>query len=634
MRTGSISLFLMAAATMLVACDASEGPSAGGDAAAVPASPAATAVSETAAASPAVTVHPDREAFFGNFHIHTRYSFDGYANGSVTGPDDAYRWARGEAIPGGGDGSMLKILRPLDWYAVSDHGEFLGVFPSMEDPDSPLSKLAIAARLTSDDQKVAFDAYSETLANMSAGDVDPALLDREVVSTIWQDVVATADKHNDPGSFTTFPAYEWTSNPEKQNLHRVVVFRGSAGVPEVPFSSIDSDRPEDLWQWMDGLRASGVDLLAIPHNGNASNGLMFPEETSYGGSAVDADYAARRMRNEPVYEVSQIKGSSETHPLLSPNDEFAGFEIWDYTLSTDAVPPEKRQGGYARGAYLAGLELAGTGRGNPFKFGLIGDSDSHNSAAMIEENNYRGKFGMENNPRHRLLGLPGFPERNNRAVREFSSGGVAGIWAESNTRDSLFEAIMRKETFATSGPRMKVRFFGGYAFDAASLTAGDWVTRAYRQGVSMGGDLGPDEGGAAPTFLIMAAMEADGAHLDRIQVVKGWVEDGEHQEKIFDVAWAGDRKIDAAGALPPIGSTVNIAGASYDNSIGKPQLQAVWTDPEFDASRHAVYYVRVLQIPTPRWSTYDASTLGIAPRDDLPVTIQERAWSSPIWYTP
>ena len=585
-------------------------------------------------AAPEVAINPLKDAYFGNFHIHTRYSFDGYANGSVTGPDDAYRWARGEAIPGGGNGTELKILRPLDWYMVSDHAEFLGVFPKMADPSSPLSKLKIAARVTSDDQVVAFQAYSDILNDMSAGKVDSALVDPDVIGTIWQEVVATADKHYEPGKFTTFPGFEWTSNPGKQNLHRVVVFRDSAGVPALPFSAIDSDRPEDLWRWMDEQRGRGAEVLAIPHNGNASNGLMFPESTSYGGSEVNAGYAETRMRNEPVYEVSQIKGTSETHPLLSPNDEFSGFEIWDYTLSADAKPPEHKKGGYARDAYLTGLRLAVDGRGNPYRFGLIGDSDSHNSAAMVEENNYRGKFGMENDPAHRLNGPPGFPEGNKRQIREFSSGGLAAIWAPSNTREALFDAVMRKETFATSGTRMKVRFFGGYEFNSASLTSQDWVQRAYKVGVPMGGSLRPDSENRSPTFLVMAAMEPDGAHLDRIQLIKGWVEDGKKMEKIYNVAWSGERALSDSGDLPPVGNTVNAADASYDNSIGAPQLQAVWTDPDFDASQHAVYYARVLEIPTPRWSTYDARTLGVPPREDLPVSIQERAWTSPIWYSP
>ncbi len=581
-----------------------------------------------------VSMSPLKEAYFGNFHVHTSYSFDGYTNGSVTGPDDAFRWAKGEAIPGGGDGSKLKILRPLDWYVVSDHAEYLGVFPKMADPSSPLSKLEIAKRVTSDDQAVAFKAYSDVLDDMSAGKSDPDLADPEIGRTIWREVVDTADKHYEPGSFTTFPGFEWTSNPGKQNLHRVVVFQNSDGVPALPFSALDSDRPEDLWQWMEGQRSKGAELLAIAHNGNASNGLMFPETTSYGGSAVNREYAATRMRNEPVYELTQIKGTSETHPLLSPNDEFAGFEIWDYTLSADAKPPENRKGGYARDAYLTGLELETAGKGNPYKFGVIGDSDTHNSASMIEENNYRGKFGMENDTAHRLNGIPGFAEANNRQVREFSSGGVAGIWAEANTREAIFASIERKETFATSGPRMKVRFFAGYGFTPGSLDSSDWLKQAYEGGVPMGGDLSADAKGRPPVFLVVASKEPDGANLDRIQVIKGRLEDGKAVEKIYDIALSDDRKASASGEIPPVGNTVDPKTATYSNSIGDVELRAVWTDPDFDASEHAFYYVRVLEIPTPRWSTYDAVTLGIAPRKDLPVSIQERAWTSPIWYKP
>ena len=588
----------------------------------------------TAVSAGEITNNPNKDAYFGNFHIHTSYSFDGYTNGSVTNPDQAYRWAKGEAIPGGGDGSMLKILRPLDWYMVSDHAEYLGVFPKMADPESPLSKLKIAARVTSNDQAVAFQAYSEVLNEMSAGRPDPELNNPKIGHTVWREVVDTADKHYQPGQFTTFPGFEWTSNPGKQNLHRVVVFKNSDKVPVLPYSAIDSDRPEDLWQWMDEQRAGGAELLAIPHNGNASNGLMFPESTSYGGSAVDKSYADARMRNEPVYEITQIKGTSETHPLLSPNDEFGSFELWDYTLSADAKPPARRRGGYARDALIRGLKLELGGKGNPFKFGLIGDSDGHNSASMVEEDNYRGKFGVENDTNHRLNGLPGFPEANNLQVRQFSSGGLAAVWAESNTREAIFAAVEKKETFATSGPRITVRLFAGYDFPASVLEKPDWLQEAYKMGVPMGGNIKPDSRNRAPVFLIMAAKEPNGANLDRIQIVKGWIQDGQTREKIHDVAWSGTRVRNEAGELPAVGNTVDVKTASYSNSIGASQLQVAWTDPDFDAGQHAVYYARVLQIPTPRWSTYDAATLGIAPRDDLPISIRERAWTSPIWYSP
>ena len=324
-----------------------------------------------------ISENPLKDAYFGNFHVHTSWSFDGYTNGSVTGPDDAYRWAKGQSIPGGGDGTPLQINKPLDWYVVSDHAEYLGVFKKMEDPESPFSKLPIAERITSEDQTVAFKAYSDVLNDMSAGKSDPELSNPEYSKTVWNDVVKIADKHYDPGKFTTFAGFEWTSNPGQRNLHRVVFFENMDNIPELPFSALDSDKPEDLWDWMDMHRKDGATLLAIPHNGNASDGIMFPEGTSYGGSAVDnTEYAAARMRNEPLYEITQIKGTSETHPELSPNDEFASFELWDYTLSADAKPPKNRVGSYVRDAYKRGIRLASQGNTNPFKYGLIGDSDN------------------------------------------------------------------------------------------------------------------------------------------------------------------------------------------------------------------------------------------------------------------
>jgi len=582
-----------------------------------------------------VTTNPNREAYFGNFHVHTGYSFDGYTNGSPTTPDDAYRWAQGEAIAGGGDGTPLKIKRPLDWYIVSDHAEYLGVFPKMGDPDSPLSKLPIAKRVTSDDQKVAFEAYSEVLNKMSEGESDPQLSDPKVSATIWEEVVATTDKHNKPGEFTTFPGFEWTSNPGKRNLHRIVFFQTSKNVPDLPYSALDSDKPEDLWKWMEAMRKAGATLLAIPHNGNASDGIMFPEEISYGGSAVNKEYAETRMRNEPLYEITQIKGTSETHPTLSPNDEFAGFELWDYTLSADAKPPKHKKGGYMREALIRGLKLELEGRGNPFKYGFIGDSDTHNAASTIEEDNYTGKFGMENDPKHRLLGPPGFEEANKQQIREFSSGGLAGVWAKANTREEIFDALKRKETFATSGTRMKVRFFGGFEFTDDTLSSKDWISTAYAKGVPMGGDLTKAPQGKAPTFLIEALKDPAGANLDRIQIIKGWVDgNGGTHEKIYNVALSDDRKVGDDGKVPAVGNTVNVKKATYDNSIGDVALRAKWTDPYFDPTHQAVYYSRVIEIPTPRWSTYDAAKLGVDIPEGIPASIQERAWTSPIWYTP
>jgi len=632
----SIRLILLTGLFFLIgAC--SRGDNESGEPKAVAQAPATEATGETAVAAskdPAIKLNPTMDAYFGNFHIHTSYSFDAYTNGSPTTPDDAYRWAQGEAIPGGGDGTPLQIKVPLDWYVVSDHAEYLGVFKNMENPDHPASKLEIAPRVTSDDQAEAFGAYSEVLASMAAGEVMADLNDPELATTVWHEVVETTEKYNQPGKFTTFPGFEWTSHPGDRNLHRVVVFETAENLPDIPFSALDSGRPEDLWTWMEAQRDNGATLFAVPHNGNASDGLMFPETTSYGGSDVNREYAEARMRNEPLYEVTQIKGTSETHPRLSPNDEFADFELWDYTLSDKAEPPEHKKGGYARDAFRTGLLLESQGKGNPFKYGLIGDSDTHNAASTVEEDNYTGKFGMENDPHHRLQGLPGFPEANNRQVREFSSGGLAGIWAKANTREELYAAMIRKETFATTGPRMKVRCFAGFVFPENLLDSEDWLETAYASGVPMGGDLAAAPEGKAPVFVIQAVKEADGANLDRLQVVKGWVEDGQTFEKIYDVALSDGRQADSNGNIPFVGNTVDATTATYTNDIGDAQLQVAWTDPDFDPGMHAFYYVRVLQIPTPRWSTYDAVKLGIPPRDDLPVSIQERAFTSPIWYTP
>ncbi|GMG86772.1 DUF3604 domain-containing protein [Biformimicrobium ophioploci] len=576
--------------------------------------------------------YPHREAFFGNFHIHTDYSFDAFTNGAITNPDHAYRWAKGESIPGGGGGPELTIKKPLDWYMVSDHAEYLGVFREMSNEDSPLSKLDIAKKVTSDDQAVAFAAFAQILTDMSEGRSDPQLADPKISKPIWAKVVEIANAHNQPGKFTTFIGYEWTSNPQKNNLHRVVIFKDKTGVPDLPFSALDSDKPEDLWAWMEKIRAGGATLLAIPHNANASEGLMF-QDTDSRGQPVSAEYSATRIRNEPLYEVSQIKGTSETHPKLSPNDEFANFELWEYNLSADATPAKVQVGSYMREAYRRGIAFEAAGKGNPFKYGLIGDSDSHNSAASIEEDNYTGKFAMENSAEHRLNGPPGFKEANKQQLRLFGSGGVAGVWAKSNTREEIYAALERKETFATSGTRMKVRFFGGYDFKKDMLK-GDWLSTAYETGVPMGSDLPPSVNGKAPSFVIQAMKEAEGANLDRIQVIKGWVDGDKTHEKIFDVALSDARKVGKDGKVPSVGNTVDPKTATYRNDIGDTQLSTVWTDPEFKPGQHAFYYVRVLEIPTPRWSTYDAVSLGIPPRKDLPVSIQERAWTSPIWYTP
>jgi len=569
-----------------------------------------------------ISSNPLKDAYFGNMHIHTSYSFDGYTNKCPTNPGDAYRWAKGETIPGGGGGGDLQIKVPLDFYAVSDHAEWMGMFKQMEDPESPLSKLDFAERVTSDDPAVSFQAFADFLYDFSTGgelSKEPLFSDPEIMKSVWKEIVEIADEHYQPGEFTTFPAFEWSSNPNTRNLHRVVVFKDSENIPELAFSSNDSEKPEDLWQWMEESRARGATLLAIPHNGNASDGLMFSLVDSE-GNPLSSEYAETRMNNEPLYEISQIKG----------------FELWDYTLAATADRPTNRKGSYLRQALLDGIQQNHKGQGNPFKYGIIGDSDAHNSAASVEEDNYTGKFAIENDPKHRLDGPEGFAEKNKQQLREFSSGGLAGVWAESNTREAIFAAMERKETFGTSGTRMKVRFFAGYNYADEILENNDWVRMAYDGGVPMGSDLSPtNDEQQSPIFLVQALKEANGANLDRIQIIKGWVDNnGTSHEQIYNVALSDDRQMSESGEVPAVGNTVDPSTATYTNDIGDSELTAVWTDPDFDPALHAFYYTRVLEIPTPRWSTYDAAKLGIKPRPDLPVSIQERAWTSPIWYKP
>lgn len=617
----------------LTACDRSEPEPAGQ----VQSEPVSEATGVESAASPAeqeraVLKNPLKDAYFGNLHVHTGWSFDATTNGSITTPDSAYRWAKGEAISGGKGRPDLQILRPLDWLAVSEHSEYLGVLPLMDDPDSPLSEHPLADAIFGGDPDASFAAYQEISEQIYGvpPSPDPELYADDLRRNLWSEVVAIADAHYEPGRFTTFAAFEWTSAPNWQNLHRVVLFRDTDNVAEMPLTAMDTSVPADLWDWMDLQRQNGSNLLAVPHNGNASDGMMFPVGDAFGDVTVDSDYSAARMRNEPLFELTQIKGTSEVFPSMALNDEFANFEIWDYTLSPEAVPPNNRLGGYAREALIRGMKYEQEGRGNPFKYGFIGDSDTHNAATSIEENNYTGKFGFEQEPRHRLEGPPGVPESAIKQVQRFSSGGLAGVWAESNTREAIFDAMVRKETFATSGPRLRVRMFAGYDYSADSMESSDWLQGAYDNGVPMGGDLPAPPEGAAPTLLVAATKEPDGANLDRIQIIKGWIEDGEQMEQIYDVALSGDR----TDGSEVVGNTVNVATASYTNDIGAAELTAIWTDPNFDPTVPALYYARVLQIPTPRWSTYDAKTLRVEVPEGLPTSIQERAWTSPIWYTP
>ncbi len=605
-------------------------------AAPVAAEPATVEVAPAAPAADLPPPNPHNNVYFGDVHVHTGWSFDAFTNGSKTTPTDAYAWAQGKPITGSG-GPEMQIQTPLDFYMVADHAEYMGVFNQMANPDSPLSKTELAKGVTSPDANVRMQTFAGILRDMSEGKRDPTLSDPVLAHTVWTDIIKAADANYLPGKFTTFAGFEWTSNPQKRNLHRVVVFRDTAHLPELALSALDSDDPETLWKWMDEQRAKGSTLFAIPHNGNASDGLMF-DLVKRDGKPIDAAYNKTRADNEPLYEITQIKGTSETTPFLSPTDEFAGFELWDYTLSADFERPSHPRGSFARQALLDGMSQAASGAGNPFKYGFIGDTDTHNAAASNEEYNFTGKFAFENNAKERLTGIPGAPAGQVQQIQEFSSGGLAGVWAPQNTREAIYDAMQRKETFATSGPMMKLRFFGSFDYSADDVNKPDFVKTAYAKGVPMGSDLKPVAGpgaGKAPTFLVTALKDPKSGNLDRVQIVKGWLDAaGEQHEKIFDVAWSGDRKVGADGKLPPVGSSVDLKTATYTDAIGTAQLATGWTDPEFQADQRAFYYARVLEIPTPRWNTYDAARLNMAPLTTVPATIQERAWSSPIWYIP
>lgn len=575
-----------------------------------------------------------QNAYFGDLHIHTSWSFDAFVFNVKIDPNDAYQFGKGEAIDHIG-GNKIKINRPLDFMAVTEHAEYMGLYLQLTDKTAGLADSELAASLRSPDRQKSTEGFFRLGESMGKGEYIAELDNEPFRKNIWKRVVAIADKHNDPGTFTTFPAYEWTVTKRSldnvavaRNLHRNVIFRSSQ-VPDIPFANFDSQNPEDLWKWMEEQRTKGIEVMAIPHNANKSDGLMYPS-TYWDGKAIDPAYAELRMRNEPISEVSQIKGSSMTHPALSPDDDFADFEVTNLTFGSAPIQ-SKPQGSYVRQALKDGLAFQKKMGANPYKFGFIGSTDSHNGSSPAEEYNYSGKIGIVD-----------FSKKQRRSGKEnvarwdrWSAGSLAGVWAEENTRSALFDAMQRKETFATSGPRIKVRFYGAWNFPEAMLSQEDWVTKGSATGVPMGSDLPPaSTANDVPSFLIWAIKDAESGNLDRIQVIKGWVDkDGTTHEKVFDAVWSGDRQLDKDGKLAAVGNTVDVANASFENSIGSVSLKTIWTDPEFDAQQNAFYYARVLEIPTPRWSTYDAKALGLPVPEDVPAAIQERAWSSPIWYT-
>ena len=463
--------------------------------------------------------------------------------------------------------------------------------------------------------------------------------DPELMRTVWDANIAAAEQFNDPGNFTAFIGFEWTSLVKGNNLHRVVVFRDGAerAGQVLPYTLGDSPDPEDLWRYLANYQErTGGRVLAIPHNANLSNGMMFADATLQGGP-IDRDYADRRRQWEPLVEVSQIKGDGEAHPFLSPNDEFADFETWDtgnLDLS-EAKTPGMLRGEYARAALKRGIAFRRELGSNPYEFGMIGSTDSHTSLAAVEENNFFGKHAAKEPSAKRSTMVQRKGPVGELLGWEQVASGYAAVWATQNTREALWDAMRRREVYATTGPRMTVRFFGGWRFDAADAQTADLAAVGYMRGVPMGSTLAPASPDAAPSFLVAALRDPEGANLDRIQIVKGWLDDaGVAQEQVFDVVWAGERQPDGDGKLPPIGSTVDVESATWTNTIGSAQLTAVWRDPTFDPQREAFYYVRVLEIPTPRWTAYDAVRLGADMPDDATLVLQERAYSSPIWYYP
>ena len=582
--------------------------------------------------------------YFGDTHLHTSYSTDAGLFGATIGPDAAYRFAKGEVVTSS-TGTKTRLERPLDFLVVADHAENLGLAPMMAE-DNPMvlekkwgreiTKLYKAGELGK--------AYAMWGSKVTEGK-DPFAGNVKMVKSMWGRVIDAAEKHNEPGKFTAFIGFEWTSTPKGSNMHRNVIFRDGGDVARkvLPFSVYDSENPEDLWIYLDKIeKEAGAHVFAIPHNGNLSNGLMF-DDVKYGTTTpIDAAYAKNRMKHEPLYEITQMKGTSEANPKLSPDDAFANFEIWDKGSFQAAKEEGMIEKEYAREAYKRGLQYEDKFGVNPFKFGVVGSTDSHTALSTTTEDNFYGKIsavepGTKKRFTEMVTGFLPDPKGRDYAkyARHTAASGLAAVWARENTRGALWDAMSRKEVFATTGTRMRVRVFAGWDFKAEDLNRADFANNGYNHGVPMGGDLTANAKAKAPTFMIKAFRDPDWANLDRIQMIKGWTDaKGKAHEKVYDVAVSGDRKIKHGHCKTKVGNTVNEKEAYFDNSIGAPILQAFWTDPDFKASQRAFYYVRVLEIPTPRWTTYDAKYYKVKRPTDVPVSIQERAYTSPIWYTP
>ena len=585
--------------------------------------------------------YPD-QALFGDTHFHTNLSFDAGLVGTTLDVETGYRFARGEKVFSN-TGQPVQLIRPLDFLVITDHAELIGLAPMIQESNPALladpwgSWVHERFNAGPEGRMEAFQNIIEAGVN----GINPFSSD-DASRSIWIDFVEKADTYNQPGRFSAMTGFEWSTTPQGDNLHRVVVFRDGAAKTSrtLPYSTFDSDDPEGLWQYLANYEDHvGGQAIAIPHNGNLSNGLMFSDRT-FSGKRIDRAYAEMRVRWEPIIEISQIKGDGEAHPLLSPEDEFANYETWDASnLDGSAAKTEDMlQYEYGRSALKLGLEIELRTGANPYKFGLTAASDSHTGLSTTREENYFGKY-MKTEPsptRHNNEVIPADDPALRVMTSQEAASGLTVVWARENTRAEIFDAMKRKEVYGTTGTRIWVRVFAGWDFSAEDVTRPDFIADGYRRGVPMGGDLRSAPSGATPSFMIRALRDADGANLDRIQIIKGWLDDrGDAQERIYDVVVSDGRTIDADGrARQPVGNTVDVNTATFTNTIGHAMLGGHWVDPDFDPEQHAFYYVRVLEIPTPRWTTYDAVFFGIDLPDTVPATIQDRAYTSPIWYTP
>ncbi len=601
----------------------------------------------------------ETQLYFGDTHLHTTYSFDAFLNKNFTAdPDTAYRWAKGEPVIHPYNRTRVQIGTPLDFLVVSDHAEMLGVMRAIRGETIQWEEIGLYASfkrwlavrqlneaLDKGLGRVFFARFLPKSAEVKGGDpvadinnnIGGIAIFGDTTNTskdAWQDIIGAAERHNEPGVFTSLLGWEWSSIPTGANLHRIVVTPegGDKASQYLPFGSDQSQYPEDLWQWLaDTAERTDSRFIAIPHNSNISKGYMFAE-TTVRGQPITADYARTRMQWEPISEVTQIKGDSETHAQFSPDDEFADFETYDYYIQTTKNNTEISPGDYIRPALKLGLALEQKVGANPYKFGFIGSTDAHSGLASPEENNFQGKMAADSTPETKapVLGNP-----TGASGWDMSASGLAAVWATENSREAIYAAFKRKETYATSGPRLSVQLFAGWDFPDNAENSEDFARIGYDYGVPMGGDLTANASASAPEFLVRAVKDPMDANLDRLQIVKGWVDAaGQQYEKVYNIDWSGDRELDAEGNLPAVGNTVDLKSARYTNSIGQAEFAVKWSDPDFDPAQSAFYYARVLQIPTPRNGLYDSLALGLDNPPRGPKTLQERAYTSPVWYTP